>query len=214
MNNNSFKLPRLEVTVGDVSFLALVDSGSGKSLLRADIFHKIRNQVKVFSQHVPVDLYDINSGKLKTVGIATLEINVVGDKLLQEFIIVHTITEDCILGIDALFMHSFIFDGRERTIYRVKEPGQALPHSPLFVTIGKVAVQPHTVAIVDTALFTIRFPVIFLSRSFGPRNCPLICGWTHLSRQMNQGVYLGWLLSTSPIVLYYCPNSRSSDLLC
>ena len=44
------------MTVGDVSFLALVDSGSGKSFLRADIFHKIRYQLKAFSQHVPVDL--------------------------------------------------------------------------------------------------------------------------------------------------------------
>jgi hypothetical protein len=138
--------------------MALVDSGAGRSLLREDIFRKISKREQLFSPNVPVDLYDVNNKQLNTIGVVKLEIVVLGDTLLQEFIVVKAITEDCILGLDALYGHSFIFDGRERIVYRVKQPGQGLPQRPLFVLSSKVAVQPFGVVVVDTAPFGIRFP--------------------------------------------------------
>ena len=90
----SFQLPRLEIVVGDVRFHALLDSGAGRSLLRSDIFQRISSLAINFSLVVPVDLYDINDRKLSTKGVVSLEITVMGDRLLQEFIVVDAITED------------------------------------------------------------------------------------------------------------------------
>ena len=149
----SFQLPRLEIVVGDVRFHALLDSGAGRSLLRSDIFQRISSLAINFSPVVPVDLYDINDRKLSTKGVVSLEITVMGDRLLQEFIVVDAITEDCVLGLDALYGHSFVFDGRERTIYRIKEPGQDIPRHPIFVTDSKVVLPPSSATVVETSPF-------------------------------------------------------------
>lgn len=128
----------------------MLDSGAGRSLIRSDIFKKIQHTAKSFFTEVPVELYDINDRRLASKGVVTLEFTVLGDKLLQEFIVVDAITEDCVLGLDALYEHRFVLDGRERTIYRIKEPGQGNPHLPIFVTGSKVAIMPFSAQVVDT----------------------------------------------------------------
>ena len=35
------------------------------------------------------------------------------DALMQSFVIVYDISEDVVLGLDALYEHQFMFDGRE-----------------------------------------------------------------------------------------------------
>ena len=49
---------------------------------------------------------------------------------MQSFVIVDDISEDVVLGLDALYEHQFMFDGRERTIYRLRETGQ-FPNEPV-----------------------------------------------------------------------------------
>jgi len=69
---------------------------------------------------------------LTTRGLITLGILVLGDNLLQGFIVVDRISEECILGLDALYKHKVIIDGSERKIYSVKK--KTLPDSePIIV---------------------------------------------------------------------------------
>ncbi len=98
-----FKLPRLRIQVEDQKFHVLVDNGAGRSLIRTDIFRLIDGKDFRFSSEVQVELYDINNRILSTQGTVTLEIADMGDKLLQEFIVVDDTTEECVLGLDGLY---------------------------------------------------------------------------------------------------------------
>ena len=106
--------------VGGVKFKGLLDSGAGRSLIKTEIFNKIKNEVVKFTEETPVDLYGVENTKLITRGLVTLNILILGDNLLQDFIVVDGISEECILDLDALYEHKFIIDGSKRTINRVK----------------------------------------------------------------------------------------------
>ncbi|KAK4045448.1 hypothetical protein OUZ56_033054 [Daphnia magna] len=64
-----------------------------------------------FTADVPVDLYGVENTRLVTRGLVTLQVQVLGDNLLQDFIVVDSISEESILGLDALYEHKFIIDG-------------------------------------------------------------------------------------------------------
>ncbi|KZS02154.1 Uncharacterized protein APZ42_000917, partial [Daphnia magna] len=97
------KIPRLRLQVGDTHFFALLDSGAGRSLIKTEILQRIGNQIKNFSTDAPVELFNVDHTRIRTRGTVTLEMNVLGDDLLQDFIVVDRINEDCILGLDALY---------------------------------------------------------------------------------------------------------------
>ncbi|EFX64188.1 hypothetical protein DAPPUDRAFT_118419 [Daphnia pulex] len=87
--------------------------------------------------------------RLTTRGLITLEISVLGDNLLQDFIVVDGISEECILGLDALYEHKFIIDGSERKIYRVKKT--TLPDSvPTIMAGKKITIKPFSATVVES----------------------------------------------------------------
>jgi hypothetical protein len=132
---------------------ALFDSGAGKSLIRTDLFQKLGRNVGIFTPEVAVELYDINNRRLSTRGTLSVSFQVVGEErpeqLTQSFIVVDNITESCVLGLDALYEHKFMFDGRERSIYRVREPDH-LPFSPICVAQRKMKISARSVLVVES----------------------------------------------------------------
>ena len=71
------------------------------------------------------------------------------DALMQSFVIVDDISEDVVLGLDALYEHQFMFDGRERTIYRLRETGQ-FPNEPVMIVSERISIPPHTARVVES----------------------------------------------------------------
>ncbi len=131
----------------------LFDSGAGKLLIRSDLFKKLGRDIGRFTPEVAVELYDINNRRLSTRGTISVSFQVVGEEhpeqLTQSFIVVDNITESCVLGLDALYEHKFMFDRRERSIYRVREPDH-LPSSPICVTKRKLKISARSVLVVES----------------------------------------------------------------
>ncbi|KAI9565040.1 hypothetical protein GHT06_008785 [Daphnia sinensis] len=79
-------------------------------------------------------------------GTVTLQFHLVDeespDLLIQSFIVVDGITENCVLGLDALYGHKFIFDGSEWTIYRMRKPDQPT-YDPVMITQRKITIPPY-----------------------------------------------------------------------
>ena len=100
-----------------------------------------------------MELYDINNRRLSTRETLSVSFQVVGEErpeqLTQSFIVVDNITESCVLGLDALYEHKFMFDGSERSIYRVREPDH-LPFSPICVAQRKMEISTRSVLVVDS----------------------------------------------------------------
>ncbi|KAK4013284.1 hypothetical protein OUZ56_025518 [Daphnia magna] len=100
--------------------------------MRNTLFDKLRQQEEhlQYSREVAVDLFHINNRPL--ICQETVEFNVLVDDerprepFQQEFIVVQGIMEDCVLGLDDLYQHNFMIDGRERHVYRVRESDQLL----------------------------------------------------------------------------------------
>nr|CAH0111999.1 unnamed protein product [Daphnia galeata] len=71
--------------------------------------------------------------------------------LKQEFIVVHGIVEDYILGIDALYKHRFMIDGPERCVYRIKESDQ-LPNrrDPFVLVASKLKLPPFLACVMES----------------------------------------------------------------
>ena len=100
-----------------------------------------------------MEMYDINNRRLSARGTISVSFQVVGEErpeqLTQSFIVVDNITESCVLDLDALSEHKFMFDGRERSIYRVREPDH-LPSSPIFVTQIKLKISALSVLVIES----------------------------------------------------------------
>ncbi|KZS06224.1 Uncharacterized protein APZ42_030413 [Daphnia magna] len=102
-----------------------------------------------FTADVPVDLYGVENTRLVTRGLVTLQVQVLVDNLLQGFIVVDSISEECILGLDALYEHKFIIDGSERRIYRVKQTLKP-DSSPTIVAREKITIKPFRATVVES----------------------------------------------------------------
>lgn len=139
--------------IGLVEVEALFDSGAGKSLISSNFYRKLGKDVGKFSPEVAVELFDINNRRLKTRGTITVCFQVVGESnpenLEQSFIVVDDIAESCVLGLDALYQHRFMFDGSERSIYRIREADH-LPYQPLVVSQEKIKIPAHSAQIVES----------------------------------------------------------------
>ncbi len=94
---------------------ALFDSGAEKSLIRTDLFQKLGRDIGRFTPEVTMELFDINNRRLSTRGTISVSFQVLGEErpeqLTQSFIVVDNTTESCVLGLDALYEHKFMFDG-------------------------------------------------------------------------------------------------------
>ena len=103
-----------------------------------------------FTADVPVDLYGVENTRLVTRGLVTLKVQVFGDNLLQDFIVVDGISEECIFGLDALYEHKFIIDGSERTIYRVKNDLAPEAKTPTIIAGKKITIMPYSATVVES----------------------------------------------------------------
>ncbi|KZS01523.1 Uncharacterized protein APZ42_001794 [Daphnia magna] len=106
-------------------------------------------------REVAVDLFDISNRPLICQG--TVVVNVfVEDKrprepFQQEFIVIQGILEECVLGLDALYEHNFVIDGRERRVYRVKESDQL--HNvdqPIMMAASRLRIPPSSVCLMES----------------------------------------------------------------
>ena len=102
-----------------------------------------------FTADVPVDLYGVENTRLVTRGLVTLKVEVLGDNLLQDFIVVDSISEECILGLDALYEHKFVIDGSERRIYRVKKTLKP-DSTPTIIAREKITIKPFSATVVES----------------------------------------------------------------
>lgn len=139
--------------IGLVEVEALFDSGAGKSLISSNFYRKLGEEIGKFSPEVAVELLDINNRRLKTRGTLKVCFQVVGESnpenLEQSFIVVDDIAESCVLGLDALYQHRFMFDGSERSIYRIREADH-LPYQPLVVSQEKLKIPANSAQIVES----------------------------------------------------------------
>ena len=109
-----------------------------------------------FSKYIDDNLFDINERRLACADTITTEMLVEGEQphesLKQEFIVVHGIVEDCILGLDAPYGHRFMIDGHERCVYRVKESDQ-LPNrrDPFLLVASKLKLPPFSACVIESA---------------------------------------------------------------
>ncbi|KZS08156.1 Uncharacterized protein APZ42_027943 [Daphnia magna] len=107
--------PRIRLQIGNGSFNALVDSGAGKSLINSALFNKLRQQNDNLphSREVAVDLFDISNRPLICNGTVVVNVLVEDERphepFQQEFIVVQGIMEQCVLGLDTLYQHDFVF---------------------------------------------------------------------------------------------------------
>ncbi len=145
--------PRVKIKIGSVEVQALFASGVVKSLIRTDLFKNLGRDIGRFTPEVTVELYDINNKRLSTRGSISASFQVFGEErpeqLTQSFIVVDSIMESCVLGLDTLYVHKFMFDGHERSIYRVMEPDH-LPSSPICVTQRKLKISARSVLVVES----------------------------------------------------------------
>ena len=149
IENRKNKIPRLPIQIGNVKFKGLLDSGAGRSLIKTEVFKRLKEGVMKFTTDVPVDLYGVENTRLVTRGLVTLKVQVLGDNLLQDFIVVDSISEECILGLDALYEHKFVIDGSERRIYRVKQNSNQ-DSSPTIVAREKITIKPYSATVVES----------------------------------------------------------------
>jgi hypothetical protein len=164
----NFEPPRVTLEIGECTVKALVDSGAGRSIISSKFFEQLR-QAGVgfhFSKNVDVNLFDINERRLVCFGKITTEMLVEGEQphesVKQEFIVVHGIVEDCILGLDALYEHRFMIDGHERCVYRVKESDQ-LPNrrDPFVLVASKLKLPPFSACVMESGGEGARVPPDF-----------------------------------------------------
>ena len=143
------KIPRLPIQVGNEKFKGLLDSGAGRSLIKTEVFNRLKEGIMKFTADVPVDLYGVENTRLVTRGLVTLKVQVLGDNLLQDFIVVDSISEECILGLDALYEHKFVIDGSERRIYRVKKTLKP-DSTPTIIAREKITIKPFSATVVES----------------------------------------------------------------
>ena len=143
------KIPRLPIQVGNEKFKGLLDSGAGRSLIKTEVFNRLKEGIMKFTADVPVDLYGVENTRLVTRGLVTLKVQVLGDNLLQDFIVVDSISEECILGLDALYEHKFVIDGSERRIYRVKKTLKP-DSTPAIIAREKITIKPFSATVVES----------------------------------------------------------------
>jgi hypothetical protein len=53
------KIPRLPIKVGNEKFKGLLDSGAGRSLIKMEVFNRLKEGIITFTTDVPVDLYGV-----------------------------------------------------------------------------------------------------------------------------------------------------------
>jgi hypothetical protein len=92
----------------------------------------------------------VHDKKLDTLGLVTLPIYYGGTQLLQEFVVTDGISEDCILGWDAIRSHGFTVDGENQSIYLAREAsGQVASPEISIVSKQRVKVPRQPILVIE-----------------------------------------------------------------
>ncbi|KAI9552203.1 hypothetical protein GHT06_022542 [Daphnia sinensis] len=71
--------------------------------------------------------------------------------LRPPFIVVQGIMEECVLGLDALYQHDFVIDGRERRVYRAKESDQLQDvDQPIMMAASRLKIPPSSACLMES----------------------------------------------------------------
>ena len=106
--------PRVVITINNKQVLALVDTGAVKSLINGNTIDKLNiNNIR----QCETKLYDVNKNQLKTKGQTILKLQIENEVYEQNFIIADEISDECILGSDAIINLGIIIDGKRQKIY-------------------------------------------------------------------------------------------------
>ena len=94
---------------------ALLDSGASNSLINETIYHQFTSNHNL-NPEVAVELYDVQLRKLPTLGTTRVNFSFYTSVYNQELIVTNAISEQMILGIDAILKHGIIIDGKGKQI--------------------------------------------------------------------------------------------------
>ena len=89
---------------------ALIDSGAARSLIREDVYRKLKitNKIQPLES---IRLFDVQQRELNTLGIVKLTFIYDNKIFIHEFIVTDAIQEEVILGLDAIIKHKFNIKG-------------------------------------------------------------------------------------------------------
>nr|CAH0100139.1 unnamed protein product [Daphnia galeata] len=113
--------PRIPLSSFQRSFQALFDTGAARSVMHSKLFQSLPSRSRGACSNLDFDLYDVHDKKFNTFGQVTLPIMYGETLLLQDFVISDGISEECILGWDAIRKHGFTIDGENQSIYLANE---------------------------------------------------------------------------------------------
>ncbi|KZS19683.1 Uncharacterized protein APZ42_013855 [Daphnia magna] len=129
---------RIPLKIFQVPFQALFDTGASKSIIHERLFKKLSPRVTL-----PV-------GYGKTI-------------LQEEFIVTNGVSEDCILGWDAIQKHGFQLDGETKSIYLARDgqgPSSIFRVTEMTVTAVKKTTLPRQTSLVTVGQLKGSFPYV------------------------------------------------------
>ncbi|KZS10433.1 Uncharacterized protein APZ42_025100 [Daphnia magna] len=113
--------PRIPLKISQIFLQALFDTGASKSIIHERLFNKLPPSGQVIYSQLDFNLYDVGKKKLHTLGRLTLPVQYGESVLRQELIVTKGVTEDCILGWDAIQKHGFLLHGEAKSIYLARD---------------------------------------------------------------------------------------------
>jgi hypothetical protein len=155
---SDLETPRVKIQIGGCVVNALVDSGAGRSLINNHLFSRLKQSGDTeisFCRDVGINLVDINDKCLTCTGTIKTSFFVTNERpsesLQQEFVVVHGIMEECVLGLDALYQHNFVIDGHKKRVYRVRGSDQSNNRrDPVVVIQKQLVVPPFSACIMES----------------------------------------------------------------
>ncbi|EFX67502.1 hypothetical protein DAPPUDRAFT_115380 [Daphnia pulex] len=100
---------------------ALFDTGAARSVMHYNLFQSLPQRSRGTCSKLDFDLYDVHDKKLNTFGQVILPIYYGDVRFFQNFVISDGISEDCILGWEAIRKHGFTINGENQSIYLARE---------------------------------------------------------------------------------------------
>ncbi|EFX74924.1 hypothetical protein DAPPUDRAFT_108410 [Daphnia pulex] len=105
----------------DGIFADFGESRAARSVMHYNLFQSLPQRSRGTCSKLDFDLYDVHDKKLNTFGQVILPIYYGDVRFFQNFVISDGISEDCILGWDAIREHGFTINGENQSIYLARE---------------------------------------------------------------------------------------------
>ena len=130
-----------------------------------NLFQSLPQRSRGTCSKLDFDLYDVHDKKLNTFGQVILPIYYGDVRLFQNFVISDGISEDCILGWDAIRKHGFTINGENQSIYLAREEpdqqkGTSGPAPEMTITASQRVKIPQQSVMVIEAKMKRSFPYV------------------------------------------------------